>query len=323
MDVILMIRIDMSKVAWYARLTTLMFTILLRPTGGNRRKIYDRSDLTSQPVILHNTPTNYSAFAGDLAVLKCAVENLGTKSVVWRKATKKTPLTVGTFTYVGDSRYQIHHVIHRDQWNLHIRNVSRDDAGVYECQVSSKQRDIRRHFTLKVKAINITGKTYIDKGQRLHLHCRAAGNVYPPEELDWFKDGTEISSKEEGKITIDKSVSIQDRTIESTLEIAHMSLQDAGTYVCRASKTLVTNVKVNVLNASSPVNKRGHQPKDFYITSAFDITAMHKIDNSENQKPKAYKIMIKRETKANKQNPPPHEKKRTPDMRLRTGVQEE
>ncbi|KAK3108366.1 hypothetical protein FSP39_006475 [Pinctada imbricata] len=50
---------------------------------------------------------------------------------------------------------------------------------------------------------------------------------------------------------------------------------------------------------------------------------LHRIDNSENQKPKAYKIRIKQKPKHNKQKPPPYEKKRTPDMRVRPGAQEE
>ncbi|KAK3105438.1 hypothetical protein FSP39_025267 [Pinctada imbricata] len=49
----------------------------------------------------------------------------------------------------------------------------------------------------------------------------------------------------------------------------------------------------------------------------------HKIDNSENQKPKAYKIRIKQKPKQTNTKTPPHEKKRTPDMGVRPGAQEE
>ncbi|KAK3108791.1 hypothetical protein FSP39_015831 [Pinctada imbricata] len=50
---------------------------------------------------------------------------------------------------------------------------------------------------------------------------------------------------------------------------------------------------------------------------------IHKIDYSENQKPKAYKIRIKHEPKQTNKKPPPYEKKRTPDMRVRLVAQEE
>lgn len=71
--------------------------------------------------------------------------------VTWRRANPSVILTVGLYTYFGDSRFQTKNVLHKDQWNLHIRNVSLDDQGRYECQVSTKARDIRRSFYLNVK----------------------------------------------------------------------------------------------------------------------------------------------------------------------------
>lgn len=73
--------------------------------------------------------------------------------VTWRRANPSVILTVGLYTYFGDSRFQTQNVLHKDQWNLHIRNVSLDDQGRYECQVSTKARDIRRRFYLNVKGL--------------------------------------------------------------------------------------------------------------------------------------------------------------------------
>lgn len=73
--------------------------------------------------------------------------------VTWRRANPSVILTVGLYTYFGDSRFQTQNVLHKDQWNLHIRNVSLDDQGRYECQVSTKARDIRRSFYLNVKGL--------------------------------------------------------------------------------------------------------------------------------------------------------------------------
>lgn len=71
--------------------------------------------------------------------------------VTWRRANPSLILTVGLFTYFGDARFQTHNVLHKDQWNLHIRNVSLQDQGRYECQVSTKGRDIRRSYQLHVR----------------------------------------------------------------------------------------------------------------------------------------------------------------------------
>ncbi|KAK3105611.1 hypothetical protein FSP39_001698 [Pinctada imbricata] len=51
------------------------------------------------------------------------------------------------------------------------------------------------------------------------------------------------------------------------------------------------------------------------------IVGAHKIDNSENQKPKAYKIRIKQEPKQTTK-PPPYENKLAPDMEVRPDAQE-
>lgn len=46
-------------------------------------------------------------------------------------------LTVGTYTYTNDQRFQT--VLHRgtNEWTLHIKWAQKRDAGMYECQVST------------------------------------------------------------------------------------------------------------------------------------------------------------------------------------------
>ncbi|XP_062566284.1 cell adhesion molecule 2-like isoform X1 [Saccostrea cucullata] len=244
--------------AW---VSVLAISVLFCQVSGFRRRISDRSHVPLTPVILNTTTSNYTYIAGETAILYCAVENLGTKTVTWRRALPSVILTVGLFTYFGDSRFQTHNVIHKDQWNLHIRNVSLEDEGRYECQVSTKARDIRRSFYLTVKeqtsTIHISGKTYVEKNQRLVLLCNASSDSYPPDDLDWFMNGHKIVSNEREGITITKSVTYRNKTIRSELAIAHAHMHHAGTYICRTSDKLVTNIKVNVLNAGKDNVKRG------------------------------------------------------------------
>jgi hypothetical protein len=49
------------------------------------------------------------------------------------------PLTIGDFIYSPDDRISIRRVEEKNEWNLEIKDISPDDAGVYECAVSSKQ----------------------------------------------------------------------------------------------------------------------------------------------------------------------------------------
>ena len=60
------------------------------------------------------------------------------------------PITIGEEQFVELDRFHLNHVPHRDEWNLLIKNVQPFDAGVYECQISSKQKTMRRNITLYV-----------------------------------------------------------------------------------------------------------------------------------------------------------------------------
>ena len=53
-------------------------------------------------------------------------------------------------TVVADDRFQVGHVDYKSQWDLMIKNVQPDDEGIYECQVASRDRTMRRLVTLTV-----------------------------------------------------------------------------------------------------------------------------------------------------------------------------
>lgn len=57
---------------------------------------------------------------------------------------------MGEKNFAADQRYQSNHQAYNDQWNLWIRNVQLTDAGVYECQVSSRKETLRQNVTLHV-----------------------------------------------------------------------------------------------------------------------------------------------------------------------------
>lgn len=47
-------------------------------------------------------------------------------------------LTVGTYTYANDQRFQT--AFHREtnEWTMHIKWAQKRDAGTYECQISTQ-----------------------------------------------------------------------------------------------------------------------------------------------------------------------------------------
>ena len=60
--------------------------------------------------------------------------------VIWRRSSDPNPLTIGEDVYVSDSRYKASERPAEKEWILTIADVQIADAGVYECQVSSKTK---------------------------------------------------------------------------------------------------------------------------------------------------------------------------------------
>ena len=70
--------------------------------------------------------------------------------VVWRKSADPHPISIGELIYAPDTRYDVRITPARREYNLLIKGVKRSDAGVYECQVSSREK-LFRLILLRVK----------------------------------------------------------------------------------------------------------------------------------------------------------------------------
>ncbi|KAK7011962.1 lachesin [Biomphalaria glabrata] len=210
--------------------------------------------------------------------------------VIWRRASDPNPLTIGSDVYVGASRYAARNSPDDKEWRLIIYDVRDSDAGVYECQISSKKKLIY-HVLLRVEDgatratpereddkylkqdhnvpdlvkspdIFISGTTFVEKGDPIYLACNASGHLGPPEDLDWFKDGQKLSPDGIRQVKINKFKVPASRTLVSNVAIKHSRMEDAGTYVCRSSNLVMTSLKVHVLNAGSINVRRGTSATD-------------------------------------------------------------
>lgn len=106
----------------------------------------------------------------------------------------------------------------------------------------------RGYSLLFFTEIQITGSQFVEKGDRIVLQCNATGEYYPPDEMDWFRNGERISSQRHRGVRISKQYSISKRTFTSVLVIDRANMHDDGTYVCRSSNMQITSTKVHVLN---------------------------------------------------------------------------
>ncbi|KAL4227719.1 hypothetical protein ACF0H5_013154 [Mactra antiquata] len=206
------------------------------------------------PPRFHSTPTNVTYEKGSLAILYCSIDNLGTKTVTWRKHPYNVPITVGREQFVKINRFYLS--ANNVQWNLLIKNVQTFDAGTYECQISSTTKILRRNITLNViengrsfkQEIEITGTRVVEKGESIFLMCNASGMTSPPDGIDWFKDGNLLTTRQWDDTRIEKQISYSANVIVSTLTIRNTQMSDTGTYVCRTSELLTDTFQVNVLN---------------------------------------------------------------------------
>lgn len=72
--------------------------------------------------------------------------------VAWIRHRDLHILTVGTYTYTTDQRFQTSYHRDIDEWTLQIKWAQQRDAGVYECQISTQPV---RSFSVN---LNIVGK---------------------------------------------------------------------------------------------------------------------------------------------------------------------
>lgn len=71
------------------------------------------------------------------------------------RMSEPNPITVGTYVYSPDTRFSVSRDHTSTHWDLKIRNVQLEDAGVYFCAVSSGEgrEKHRRLIKLNVKGL--------------------------------------------------------------------------------------------------------------------------------------------------------------------------
>lgn len=113
---------------------------------------------------------------GKSAYLSCRVRNLANKTVSWIRHRDIHILTVGSYTYTSDQRFQATHHKDNDEWTLQIKWAQKRDGGgnfinssthrnwldffsislsfstVYECQISTQP--VRSYFV----NLNVVGE---------------------------------------------------------------------------------------------------------------------------------------------------------------------
>lgn len=198
-------------------------------------------------------PKNVTALVGKSAYLTCRVRNLGNRTVSWIRHRDIHILTVGSYTYTSDQRFQANHHPETDEWTLQIKWAQKRDAGIYECQISTQP--VRSYFInleVVVPTAQILGgpDLYVDKGSTINLTCTIRFSPEPPAYIFWYHHDDVISyDSNRGGVSV---ITEKGDITTSFLLIQNADISDSGKYSCSPSNADVASVRVHVLNGEGP-----------------------------------------------------------------------
>ncbi|GFS07821.1 lachesin [Elysia marginata] len=108
-------------------------------------------------------------------------------------------------TWINDPRIKVDHIDGSNQWDLLIDGIASKDAGMYECQVSTRKKVMRQEVTLHISDISsgqmkrnpdifITGSQFLRRGADINLVCNASLPGQPGQALVWMKEYQEVTA---------------------------------------------------------------------------------------------------------------------------------
>ncbi|KAM7355771.1 defective proboscis extension response 10 isoform 2-T3 [Cochliomyia hominivorax] len=126
---------------------------------------YTHGHRWNEPYFDLTMPKNITSLVGKSAYLGCRVKHLGNKTVAWIRNRDLHILTVGTYTYTTDQRFQTSYHRDIDEWTLQIKWAQQRDAGVYECQISTQPV---RSFSVNLNIVDTLDTEQYDTLQQFY-----------------------------------------------------------------------------------------------------------------------------------------------------------
>ncbi|XP_018310282.1 neural cell adhesion molecule 1 [Mycetomoellerius zeteki] len=182
------------------------------------------------------------AQSGTTAVLPCKITDPGAGTITWVRRRDRQLLTVGTSTHSIDKRFVVRHS--STDWQLTIRTVTVNDAGIYECQVTS--HPVQRNFArLKItEAYSIipgAPDLHVKQGSNLRLECQLMAATEKPVFVFWYRQGRMINYDEEPGVDVKLTLNGSILTVDKT------KLTHEGNYTCKPSNAKAAFVMVHVI----------------------------------------------------------------------------
>ncbi|KYN19173.1 Obscurin [Trachymyrmex cornetzi] len=217
------------------------------------------------------------AQSGTTAVLPCKITDPGAGTITWVRRRDRQLLTVGTSTHSIDKRFVVRHS--STDWQLTIRTVTVDDAGIYECQVTS--HPVQRNFArLKItEAYSIipgAPDLHVKQGSNLRLECQLMAATEKPLYVFWYRQGRMINYDEEPGVDVKLTSSGSILTVNKT------KLTHEGNYTCVPSNAKAAFVMVHVIEAHDLEVSRTYVTR---LSSEFLLQFTHRFTGYKFNKP--------------------------------------
>ncbi|TRY67343.1 hypothetical protein TCAL_14676 [Tigriopus californicus] len=172
--------------------------------------------------------------------------------VSWLRASDSQVLTTGWTKFTGDRRVKVIPADRSHTWGLGIRNVTPSDTGFYLCQVNTEPKiTLRFHLSVTKSFAFIPGNNerYVQTGSQLELKCRISKTVLPGENppiIEWTRNGT-LEPRMGNHVRSSPAVfNKAQNSVESTLRIDSVTLDDSGIYKCTSNAASEATVTVLV-----------------------------------------------------------------------------
>jgi len=210
----------------------------------------------TSPLSTHIFPPHQVTDSGRTAVFNCTVDGFPVLNVYWLKngaiLIPSAKINPGTTSLV-------------------IKDVTRDDSGMYQCVAGNEEEESQASAQLilgdvpPVFHFKFSEQT-LREGPAVSLKCTASGN--PPPTISWFVDDELISITDRfdflnarGSSFVDRIVIGQylnhDGIVISHLNISSVRTSDGGLYKCIASNTIERVGHTSRLNVYGKPSSRG------------------------------------------------------------------
>lgn len=213
-------------------------------------------DINDTALLIPRITSIITAQSGDTAFLPCHVTLKEEHGVSWVRRRDWYILTADSKVYSRDERVRVSYTDKPEPtWTLLIKFIRKEDEGVYDCQITTRQGATAQSIELRIvepQAVLVgTEDVYVGVGSPFTITCVITNTLKPPEYVLWsvgskpLNFGTDQGAVRHGNgghsVTFDPGPPSVSR-----LAVHSATATDSGRYTCQPSSGLSATTNVHV-----------------------------------------------------------------------------